>query len=363
MKKDYICDLAVSHWMVNPDGNVYPCCNAWCNNYSFGNIFEQDINSIINSDKAKEFRKSVFNKEYKYCNLHKCNMPRCSDSKLEKMCKSDGTALMLPQRVKLGTDEHCNIRCITCRDELIVNSPEKTKMLDAMIETHFLPLLENADMVTLSPSGEALASRHSRKLIKEISKKYPYIKFGIHTNGILCDEKNCTDLGILDRIDNVQVSVSAVNKETYDKIMRGADYERVWNNIEWLAKLKKEGKIADISLIFVVQAMNYHEMKLFAQRASNLNINAAFWKYDPAPDTQMKKEADKYFVWEPSHPEYNNFINIISNPVFDLLCIWLPPEFKKMRKQRFRDKLFNITKTYTRLIITVLGIKIKLKRR
>ena len=54
---------------------------------------------------------------------------------------------------------------------------------------NILPILKQAEIVSLNGAGEALASKHGKKLIKAIAEKYPDIKFELRTNGILCCKK------------------------------------------------------------------------------------------------------------------------------------------------------------------------------
>lgn len=61
-----------------------------------------------------------------------------------------------------------------------------------------------------------------------LAKVYPKLEFHIQTNGILCNEKNMRELGMYDQTSLVGVSIHAVTKETYDKIVVGGDFESIW---------------------------------------------------------------------------------------------------------------------------------------
>jgi wyosine [tRNA(Phe)-imidazoG37] synthetase (radical SAM superfamily) len=227
----------------------------------------------------------------------------------------DGTASLYPEYVKFCHDKTCNLHCITCRDDVIGNTAEKTEALDALIETHFLPLLKDAKTVALNGDGELFASKHCRRLVKEIAERYPHIKFAICSNGVMCDEKNCAELGILDRIVSVQISVNAAIKETYDKIMLGGSFDRVRRNIEWLSGLKKEGKIDFLRLVFVVSSINYREMKPFMEWAIELDAIVDFWEYRPWGNA-MAKDYALYAVFNPKHKEYRKLARILKDDVF-----------------------------------------------
>jgi radical SAM protein with 4Fe4S-binding SPASM domain len=315
--KQFTCCKAFCTVEIHNDGTVYPCCPSWINNYDFGNIFESDFDAIWNSGKAREFRKNVINGKYAYCNFAMCQGTSLfhNGESAAVFSSGEGTAVKYPEYVKFCHDRSCNIRCVTCRDEVITNPPEKTRELDALIGTHFLPLLKDARTVALNGEGELFTSRHCRRLVKEIADKYPRIKFALCSNGILCDEKNCADLNILDKITSVQISVNAASKTVYDTIMRGGDFDRVKRNVEWLSSLKKEGRIDVLRLVFVVSSINYREMEQFMKWAVSLDALVDFWEYRPWGN-EMAKTYAEYAVFDPAHREYKDLVKILQNDVF-----------------------------------------------
>jgi radical SAM protein with 4Fe4S-binding SPASM domain len=315
--EQFTCRKAFCTVEVHADGRVFPCCPSWVNDYSLGNIYESDFESIWNSEKAIEFRKSIINRKYTWCNLSMCQGTSLfhSGESASTFGSPDGKASLYPEYVKFCHDKTCNLHCITCRDEVIANTAEKAEELDALIESHFLPLLKDAKTVALNGEGEFLASRHCRRLVKEITERYPQIKFALCSNGVLCDEKNCAELGILDRISSVQISVNAATQETYEKIMLGGNFNRIRQNIEWLSSLKKEGKIDALRLVFVVSSINYREMKAFMEWAIELDAIVDFWEYRPWGNT-MAKDYDRYAVFDPKHREYRRFARILKDDIF-----------------------------------------------
>ncbi|HOY39030.1 MAG: SPASM domain-containing protein [Bacteroidales bacterium] len=55
------CYRLLSTVVITVDGDVVPCCFDKNAKYSFGNINQRSINEILASEKAKDFRKKVFN--------------------------------------------------------------------------------------------------------------------------------------------------------------------------------------------------------------------------------------------------------------------------------------------------------------
>ena len=83
------CSIAMGGWAEightgepskspNVNGDVYPCCPGWLKDdtnpagYDFGNIYKDKWKDIWNGEKAQEFRKSILDGSFKYCNENLC---------------------------------------------------------------------------------------------------------------------------------------------------------------------------------------------------------------------------------------------------------------------------------------------------
>jgi uncharacterized Fe-S cluster-containing radical SAM superfamily protein len=316
--KTHVCRYAFEYIEIPCDGSTTPCCNDWNRGSIFGNIYTtKDFAKIWNGDIAREFRKSCWDETYKYCDLNIC-FPIFVEKKNIKNKYNIKTGKMKtsPRYVKFCHDASCNVQCITCRTKHFINSNEETERLNAHIKSTFLPLVRDAEIVELNGSGEVFASKHGRKLITEIANKYKNINFAVHSNGILCNEKNCVELFCnLDRLKVARISIHAATEETYNKIVKGGNFKLVMQNIRWLSELKKQGKIDDISLSFVVQSLNYHEMKQFLELAIELEAVASFWEYRPW-GASIDTNYNDYAVWLPSHPNYRDLAKMLEDPLF-----------------------------------------------
>jgi MoaA/NifB/PqqE/SkfB family radical SAM enzyme len=206
-KQNKVCAYPFTFIELRSDGNVYPCCPGWAL-LPFGNIYLQPFDEIWNGEKAREFRRSVLDGSYKYCDFTRCKVHLDGkDHNLNiqvmydkyEIKKREYAEIMdnYPEIINFGLDDSCNVRCIMCRDHQIHKSSEEIKKLDSMVEDVFVPMCKNAKHVICSPSGELFSSKISRIFVKSIVKSYPNIKFTVRTNGLLCDKKNCNDLGIM----------------------------------------------------------------------------------------------------------------------------------------------------------------------
>jgi radical SAM protein with 4Fe4S-binding SPASM domain len=248
--KNFVCLQPFRFLEIREDGNCYPCCPGW-GRIVFGNIFQHSFEDIWNGENARKMRRSVLDGTYEYCDFKKCKvLPDGMDhnenikvlfEKSELGPKFSEVMNEYPQTVNFGQDAQCNVRCVICRDCQKYTSQEQIKKLNEKIPQLFLPMLKDAKRVICSSSGELFASKHSRDLVKAISHKYPHIKFTVRTNGLMCDEKNCLDLGILDKMDNVIVSLHAATQKTYNKMVLDSDFYKIIENIKWLSSLNNAG--------------------------------------------------------------------------------------------------------------------------
>ena len=305
MSEDFaICTYPFNSAQISMQGDVYVCCPPWSSSYSFGNIYEQSFSEIWNGEKARIFRKQFIEKNYKYCNLDLC-VKDCS----KKIIPSE--IVEKPETFIFCYDSFCNVKCIFCRS---CHQKQDLTYFDDNMDTLLTDMLENCKNVVLSGVGECLASKHSRKLIKRISELFPNIKFSIISNGILCDEENLKEVGILDKLLSVTISLHAINKKTYDKLVVGGNFERVMKNLQYLSSLKKSGRIEKFILNFVVNSYNYKEMVPYIELAEKIGATVGFLELLKLETNENVYE--KLNIFDEKHPKYNDFVKVLKNPIF-----------------------------------------------
>ena len=337
--KKFICKNPFQFIEIRGNGECYPCCMGWTNSYSFGNIFKQSFDEIWNSERAIEFRKSVLDGTYRYCDLKTCLLYGADSNNESNNVNS--TVQKYPSTIEIAMEKQCNVRCIMCRDVKIFTSMEEMNKLDSMIEPTFIPLFKNCKMLIINGDGEALASKHSRKLLKRAIEVYPDMKLRLMTNGLICNEKVLTEAGIINNVDSLAVSIHATTKKTYDKIVKDSNFDEVMKNVKWLAKRKNEGKIKRIDLIFVISQINYKEAVDFAKMCKKLNVQMQIFKLCNFWGTKVSENFDKYAVFEKTHPEYNKFVKVINNPIFKEDFVLMPPEFRHLKPVTFSERFAN----------------------
>ncbi len=304
MQKQAICTFPFDSAQISMQGDVFVCCPPWCNSYSFGNIFEQSFDEIWNGERAKEFRRQFINDNYNICNVDLC-VKDCS----RKIIPTEVVAK--PKTFIFCYDATCNVKCIFCRS---CHQKQDLSYFNENMDTIISNMLENAENVVLSGVGEALFSPHSRKLIKRISEIFPNVKFSLISNGILCDKENLEELGIIDKLISITVSLHATKKSTYDKLVVNGDFNKVMNNLNFLSEMKKNGKLDRFILNFVVNAYNYKEMVPYVKMAQKIGATVGFLELLKLETNEDVYE--KINIFDKHHPQYNSFVKVLKNPIF-----------------------------------------------
>lgn len=332
-----ICPAPFEQVYVQYNDDVWFCCDGfWKHDSSLGSLKETSFEKIWNSDKARQIRRRILKNDFSSCIKELCinktnyeydyllNLSKDKKPKYREIMKT------YPRLVFFNTDCECNVRCITCREEIYRLSNEELKIQNEKIERYYLPLLKDTEFVRINGTGEIFGSRHSRALTKAIVAKYPSIKFYIQTNGLLCNKYNCDELGITDRIESVVLSVNAATKETYDKTVIGSNFEKVITNLYWLKESILNNNIKKLYLVFVVTSLNYKEMPAFAEMAKDLNAQVHFWQYNDW-GTNISYTPEFLSVSNPKHPEFKQFLNVLKSYDFNQDYILLSPYFQRLQ--------------------------------
>lgn len=335
MAENRFCEKPYVFFEIGTDGFCYFCSRLWNDSYCIGNILERSFEDVWNGKEATEFRKTIIDKTYKYCDTHLCIMPTCKGY--------ESPVAPYPEEVSLCYDNTCVQQCVYCRDEPHIMSKEDQAKWDALIEPVFIPMLKNAKLVTVNVAGEVFISEHSKKLIKRIAEVYPNIKFAIITNGILCSEENLKKLGIADKIVDIRISIPSCIEETYNKIVRNGNFESAMKNIKYVSELKKQGLIKVFHLNCVLTSWNYKDLIPMTKFAKEVGacVHVMIAK-DMGQGTKFLSQLEKYIITNPTHPEYNEFVKIMNNPIIKENDDFLINDgFKHLRPNSFVDVIKN----------------------
>lgn len=278
-----------------------------------GNLYEQPFEDIWNSQKAIQIRKQILKSRYPYCKLTFCISGSNYNFRLipRTGVSYNPVQKSYPKMVCIGPDAECNLNCIMCRPSLSRLSDEELEIHNKRIDELYLPILKDAQELTLSTTGDPFASRNTRLLMKKSAEMYPDLKFNLITNGLLCNRFNCDDVGITERLLRVMVSIHAATEETYNKVVKNGDFHKLIENLKWLSQMVGEGKIKELFFAFVVSAKNYKDIPAFIEFAKKNNAKALFWGcIDWGGNLDNCDEPLNIIM--PEHPKYNEFVEFLA---------------------------------------------------
>lgn len=265
------CKIPFSRISIDNEGNVWPaCCPDWVK-FPFGNVMVQTWDEIWNGEAAKKFKDSMLDGSLRYCDKNWC--PHIADATAgiknphvvpfeRKHSQISATSL---KHVNLNYDLTCNLRCPSCRSELIhIKGKEldRVQELHQFVENNILPDIES---IALTGVGDPFMSKIFRKFLQEFeTKKYPNIKkIHFHTNGLLFSEEMYNKMKGIHSLDiSLDISVDAASENVYKKVRPPGNWNTLMANLEFIKKL---ANISELGLSMVVQKDNFHEMHNFIE--------------------------------------------------------------------------------------------------
>jgi len=350
---DPFCSYPFENVEIRPTGEVYFCCQGWIRENSIGNIYKTPFHEIWNSDTARAIRRSILNGDYKFCDRKICGFCPARHPEVHILGAVDGHYALPPKTVFFAPSYECNLSCVVCRKDRIFTSDARLNKLKSQIDSVFLPIFSGVESVGFSGSGDPFADRFCRELVGRTAASYPNIRFFFHTNGVLASPEMLQSLGVLNRMNNIQVSLHSATSETWKKFTRGSDdqYSALMDNLKFISDLRRDGRLPYFVLSFVVASFNYHELIDFVRLAQSLGADKiSVWGYrnggsvyDGVADEveganiQTDAEASAFSVHTPPHAEYGKLGEILRHPVFSDPKIELYPEIKKIRDEALQE--------------------------
>jgi len=342
MSEQYYCTRPFQWASILDNGNVCPCCPSWVDFYMFGNIKDNSLKEIWNSDKAQEFRKSILDGSFKYCNEASCphlqsktedvqtlhqiekkESPEIYDDiKNEKQILEHG-----PLVVNCDYDRSCNLSCPSCRRDVIMVSGEKRKRLlelhDKIAQDAFL----SAKQITVTASGDAFASPVFRTMLQNLSKEQaPNLKeILVLTNGLLVSKYwDSMSSYAKEKVSSISFSIDAATAETYAINRRGGKFSDLLENMEFVKQLKLTGALECFCTSFVVQNNNYHEMLEFVELCESYDVDVVQFQIIE-PDFIRDLGFTDYFIeWEAkavhekTHPQHKNLCSVVRDSFLEV---------------------------------------------
>lgn len=312
------CNRPFKSIHILPGGRVWPC--GWMH-FDIGDLSQNDLHDIWHSEAAEKMRESILDGSYRYCRKESCpflendSLPDLSEEELKKAAIPTD----LPVNISAACDFTCNHMCPSCRQEIFHQTEEYKNKLDTIIK-RISPAVDNGESLITDGNGEVFASPQILGMLENVKPKNPNFHVSLETNGALFDEPHWNKIAHLgDYYVKVTVTPNSFEKDTF-KYLSGCDdnVEKLCSNLNFIKKLRHEGKINYFAVSIVVQDRNYRELPSFTKRClDEFDVDEVTVK--PVYQWFGMKEETYWFknIRNPLHPYHKEYMELLKDPVFD----------------------------------------------
>lgn len=329
--KDYICSVPFSNLELQV-GSSYLCCPSWMTHKLPQNLSVKDAWTC---DEANDIRNSILDGSYKYCDktqcpflkqfleignrgntnaiFHKSQLPIKLKSAVDNFKKG---ILNKPTNIVFSFDRSCNLKCPSCRFDLIIENSVGIQRVKKTIDEIEKEYGDSVKTLYITGSGDPFISVGFRDFLRNFDKsKWPILeKIHLHTNATKWN-KNMWDSmsNIHPYVTSCEISIDAATKETYEnKVRLNGNWDELIDNLKFIETIPT---LVNIKTSFVVQTYNYKEMKLFYDLMISIfgkKVNIFYGKINNW-GTFTNEEYLSHKIWDESHPLYNDFVNEINS--------------------------------------------------
>ncbi|MHC4267825.1 MAG: radical SAM protein [Planctomycetota bacterium] len=339
------CPTPFEFAQVDSLGAVFLCCPQHIQYTPAGDLTQQNFMEAWNSEQAQAMRSSIIDGSFKYCSEAMCGSLQSRtllkvdspDSPYRHIIETGITRLNRgPITINLAYDRSCNLACPSCRNDFnfykgnakqLMEMIEKTKskaeqrlelIHNRVIGSH----IKDAQRLIITGSGDPFGSKLYFKFLQDYDlQAAPDLRISLCTNGLLFTEKTWKMI-CKEAIDEVDVSVDAASSKTY-RINRGGNYDKLLSNLQFIGGLRRTGELRFFSLHFVVQANNFMEMRDFVKLAQEVHCDRVCFKQLVNWGTYSEKGYLDRAVQMPKHPLHNDFLGLLSDPIFRLPQVYM----------------------------------------
>ena len=238
--------------LIDKQGSCYLCeCTSWLPQ-SVGNLHNNTLEEIFYSDTSNHIRESIKDGSYRYCNEKHCTWIIKNDV---RNYLESGPYI---KNIRLAIDDSCNLSCPSCRKLLIFYKKGKTLKMRLQLADRINEYLKNHNNITvhIGSDGDPFASLVYRHFMRTMPDN-DTLKFDLQTNGLLMKRMLIRTDSILKKINTLHISIDGASKTTYELLRRGAQFEKLLENLEFIKNYHQQ---FEIRFHMVVQKKNWQEM-------------------------------------------------------------------------------------------------------
>ena len=299
------------------DGELELC--SWIK-YPIGKLSRDGMQGAWNNDMARKIRSSILDGSYRYCDKEDC-VYLCNDT-LPEISEEEYNTIReevknLPTHYWLAYDKVCNHVCPSCRKKIYIPTEEYKRKMKEM-EQYLLPLLKNAEFVSVTGVGDPFASKYTMDLLSKLKLKDENSTILFETNGACFDEVRWDKLKNLHQYKiQIIITPNSFVEDTY-RYLNGDinDYSKLQHSLTLMSKLRCEGAIERVTVTMVVQDTNYREVPEFVKKClQEYNADEVCLRYIHYWNEMSREECWHKDVANPLHPYFEDYKRVMESPV------------------------------------------------
>ena len=279
----HTCNFPHKVVSVDVEGNCMLCrCDAWLP-IVVANIMDvSNLSEIWETDLAQKLQDDVDSKSFTWCSVDSCGIRKRNQIRDSNY-------------ISINVDESCNLACPSCRSSKInwTSGPKyESRIRKANHLTQLINRFENPLEVMMSGNGDPFASLIYRPLLLDMKPK-ENIVLRLLTNGLLI-KKLMPKMSIKDNIKFLDISIDAGDKQTYEKVRLGGNWETLCDNLDYV----KANFSSLVTLKFVLQKNNLDSLDNFVELVDSYGFHGNIM---PIEDWSSMKDFKDHNVLDKNH--------------------------------------------------------------
>lgn len=177
-------------------------------------------------------------------------------------------------KLYIEATSRCNLNCKMCFRQSWINEPQWDMSREVFEKTlKSIGELPNLQTVMFAGMGEPLVHNDICKMVSEVKQAGKTAV--ILTNAFLLDER-MTDMLLNYGLDKLWISVDGFDRESYEKIQRGAMFDSLCKNISYFTKKRNGCKLGFTFVMMDDNIAEAEKINVFADRFSADEINLSY---------------------------------------------------------------------------------------
>jgi hypothetical protein len=313
------------------EGETFLCCPGWLKK-PVGNLLRSSVEEIWNGPAAADIRRSILDGSFEYCNRSRCAFLHTQSGPVQRAADVvdplmrqaiDENLTVLPWgplEVIASHDRSCNLSCPSCRTHVIMEHDRRHDIMtiQGKLENE---ALRQAKMLLVTGSGDPFGSPFLRSWLQTMKRvNMPVLeRIHLYTNALLWTKRTWQTIPeeIQALVRSADISIDAATAATYAVNRRGGDFGRLLENLEFICTELRPQPLEWLKFNMVVQQNNFREMAEFVRLGKRFNVDKVYFSQLINWGTFTDEEHRKRAIHFAAHPEHQQFLEELSDPIFD----------------------------------------------